>query len=101
MRELQLADCESGVEEVFSDISALATQCRYSDCQHQSEPGCAIQMALDASQIDQRRLSNYLKLMREQAHNGASLAEKRAKDRSLGRFYRSVQSEATLRKKGR
>jgi len=101
MRELQLADCESGVEEVFSDISALATQCRYSDCQHQSEPGCAIQMALDASQIDQRRLSNYPKLMREQAHNSASLAEKRAKDRSLGRFYRSVQSEATLRKKGR
>lgn len=101
MRELQLADCESGVEEVFSDISALATQCRYNDCQHQSEPGCAIQMALDASQIDQRRLSNYLKLMREQAHNSASLAEKRAKDRSLGRFYRSVQSEATLRKKGR
>lgn len=101
MRELQLTDCESGVEEVFADISALVKQCRYSDCQHQSEPGCAVQRALKASQIDQRRLSNYLKLMREQAHNSASLAEKRAKDRSLGRFYRSVQSEATLRKKGR
>lgn len=101
MRELQLTDCESGLDEVFADISTLAIQCRYSDCQHQSEPGCAVQKALKASQIDQRRLSNYLKLMREQAHNSASLAEKRAKDRSLGRFYRSVQSEATLRKKGR
>ncbi len=101
MRELQLADCESGLQETFADIDALSAQCRYSDCQHHSEPGCAVQVALKASQIDQRRLSNYLKLMREQAHNGASLAEKRARDRSKSRFYRAVQSEARFRKKGR
>lgn len=101
MRELQLADCEAGLEETFADISALVKQCRYGDCQHDSEPGCAVQAALNSSQIDQRRLSNYLKLMREQAHNSASLAEKREKDRALGRFYRSVQSESRKRKKGR
>ena len=101
MRELQLADCETGLEEAFADISALIEQCRYSDCQHNSEPGCAVQRALKASQIDQRRLSNYLKLMREQVHNSASLAEKREKDRALGRFYRSVQKESRKLKKGR
>ena len=100
MRELQLADCEAGVEEAFADISALISRCRYSDCQHQSEPGCAVQAALVSSQIDQRRLTNYLKLMREQAHNSASLAEKRAKDRALSRYYRSVLTEAHARKKG-
>lgn len=101
MRELQLADCESGVEATFSDISALAEQCRYNDCQHQSEPGCAVQKAIENGKLDQRRLENYLKLMREQAHNGASLAERRAQDRSLGRYYRSVKNEVYSRKKGR
>ncbi|WP_428037032.1 ribosome small subunit-dependent GTPase A [Amphritea sp.] len=101
MRELQLADCEAGLAEAFADISALAKQCRYSDCQHNSEPGCAVQAALSRSQIDQRRLSNYLKLMREQAYNSASLAEKRDKDRALGRFYRSVKKESRKYKKGR
>lgn len=42
MRELQLADCKLGVQETFADLGALAAQCRYSDCQHHSEPGCAV-----------------------------------------------------------
>lgn len=100
MRELQLADCEQGVEETFSEISELAAQCRFSDCQHQSEPGCMIQKAIQAGDLDQRRLDNYLKLLREQAFNGATIAEKRAKDRDLGKFYRSVMAESTRLKKG-
>jgi ribosome biogenesis GTPase len=92
MRELQLADCEHGVEETFTEISQLATQCKFTDCQHQSEPGCAIRAAIDAGSIDERRLSSYLKLVREQAFNAATLAEKRARDRDLGRYYRSVQA---------
>lgn len=100
MRELQLVGCEAGIDQVFSDISALATQCRYSDCQHQTEPGCAVQKAVNASELDPRRVENYFKLQREHAFNAASLAEKRAKDRSLGRFYRSVKNEVFQRKKG-
>lgn len=101
MRELQLADCEQGLDAVFADISELADQCRYSDCQHQSEPGCAVQQAIQSGQIDQRRLSNYLKLMREQARNGASLAEQREQDRALGRFYRKTLTESLKIKRGR
>lgn len=100
MRELQLADCEQGVNEAFADIRDLAAQCRFTDCQHQGEPGCSVRAAIQSGILDERRLSNYQKLMREQALNRASLAEKRARDRSLGRYYRSVQLEAMQRKKG-
>lgn len=100
MRELQLADCERGVEETFAEVAELAAQCRFSDCQHQSEPGCMIQKAIKQGELDQRRLDNYLKLLREQAFNGATLAEKRSKDRDFSKMVRSVMSEAQQRKKG-
>lgn len=90
MRELQLADCEHGIEETFSDIGKLATKCRFKDCQHQGEPGCAVQAAIASGTLDERRLNNYLKLMREQAFNSATLAEKRQRDRQFGRHVRSV-----------
>lgn len=98
MRELQLADCEQGVSETFADIETLASQCRFSDCSHQSEPGCAIQTALDTGELELRRFNNYLKLLREQRHNGATLAEQRAHDKQLGKMYRSVQGESRKRK---
>ena len=100
MRELQLADCEQGVEETFADIRRLASSCQFSDCQHNGEPGCAIASALELGQLDTRRLNNYRKLMREQALNSATLAQKRARDKSLSRLYRSVQGESRRRKKG-
>jgi ribosome biogenesis GTPase len=93
MRELQLAACEHGIEETFAEITELAERCRFSDCLHQAEPGCAVRNALDSGQIDPRRLANYHKLMKEQAFNEATLAEKREKDRKLGRYYRSVLSD--------
>jgi ribosome biogenesis GTPase len=99
MRELQLADCEHGIEQTFSEISELAMQCRFSDCRHEDEPGCAVRAAIDAGTLEPRRLSSYLKLMREQALNKSTLAEKRARDRNLGRFYRSVLAEKRQRKK--
>ena len=94
MRELQLADCEHGIEDTFAEISQLAARCRFSDCRHESEPGCAVHAAIEAGELDKRRLENYRKLMREQAMNSATLAEKRARDRDLGRYYRSVLSES-------
>ena len=99
MRELQLIDCGQGVDETFSEITELTGQCQFSDCRHEGEPGCAILTAIDNGEIDQRRLTNYQKLMCEQAMNSASLAEKRARDRSLSRMYRSVQTESRRRKK--
>ncbi|MFV8819796.1 ribosome small subunit-dependent GTPase A [Haliea sp. E17] len=98
MRELQLADCAQGVEATFADISELAQHCRFPDCQHQSEPGCAITAAIETGELDARRLASFHKLMREQAMNAATLAEKRAHSRKLGKLYRSVQSHKPGRK---
>lgn len=93
MRELQLASCEQGIEGAFADISKLATTCRFNDCQHHSEPGCAVQAAISDGLLEQRRLDNYRKLAREQALNNATLAEKRLRARNLGRYYREVQKQ--------
>lgn len=90
MREIQLADCEHGVEETFSEIIELATHCKFSDCRHETEPGCAVRSAIEEGSLDPRRLSNYHKLLREQSFNQATLAEKRARDREFGRHVRSV-----------
>ena len=101
MRELQLVACEGGIEDVFEEIVQLATRCRFADCQHDGEPGCAVLAAVEEGQVDQRRLDNYRKLLREQAFNDASLAERRDKDRKLGRFYRSVLSDKQRMKRDR
>jgi len=94
MRELQLAECEQGVNETFSEIMTLATQCRFSDCQHESEPHCAVQQAITSGELELRRLTSYQKLMKEQAFNSASLSEKKAKDKAFGKLINRVQSEA-------
>ncbi len=93
IRELKIADCEQGVNETFSDIGTLATQCRFADCSHQAEPHCAVQKALDSGELDERRLTNYFKLLREQKRNGASLAESRSNDKSLTKFYKKTQQQ--------
>jgi ribosome biogenesis GTPase / thiamine phosphate phosphatase len=68
MRELQLWDVEEGVETAFEDIEELAAQCRFSDCQHQTEPQCAVREALESGALDASRFENYLKMRRELEH---------------------------------
>ncbi|MDN3680828.1 ribosome small subunit-dependent GTPase A [Vibrio tapetis subsp. quintayensis] len=92
MRELQLSSCEEGVSETFADIETLVSQCRFSDCQHHEEPGCAVRKALENGDIDNRRLDNYNKLLREQARNGASIAEKRSADKKFGKMCKTFMS---------
>ncbi|MDF2153034.1 ribosome small subunit-dependent GTPase A [Vibrio sp. CAU 1672] len=97
MREIQLADCETGVSETFSDVEALALHCRFSDCRHQTEPGCAVQSAIENGSLERRRFTNYQKLLREQAHNGATLAEQRVQSKQFGKMVRNVSGEKRKR----
>ncbi len=90
MRELQVVDNKEGIKATFSDIEELAKRCRFKDCQHISEPGCAVLEEVEAGRLEQRRLDNYHTLMSEQARNSESLAERRSSDRALGRFYKSA-----------
>lgn len=85
MRELKLTDVSSGVGEVFSDIETLAQRCRFKDCEHESEPGCAVTTAVEAGKIEPRRVENYRKLVREDAHNTMSIAERHEKFRKWGK----------------
>lgn len=94
MRELQLAACEQGVNETFSEIIELAQQCRFSDCQHESEPSCAVQQSILSGDLEPRRLASYQKLLKEQAFNGASLTERKAKDKAFGKMINRVQAQA-------
>lgn len=100
MRELQLVDCEIGIQETFSDIEALTQHCRFSDCQHQTEPGCHVQLAISQGQLEQRRLNNFLKLSVEQARNSETLAVKRERSKQLGKLYKTTQSHSRQNKKG-
>ena len=98
MRELQLADCDVGVNTTFADITSLAKQCRFGNCQHDSEPGCAVQNSIGRGELEARRLSSYQKLMREQAFNSATLAEKRARDKNFGKMIKAHLSDKKYRK---
>jgi len=66
LRELQLWDAAEGVSQTFADIDALAAECRFGDCTHENEPGCAVQAALSAGTLEEARLENQRKLMREE-----------------------------------
>ncbi len=65
MRELQLWDVETGLSAAFPEIDELAAQCRFRDCQHQSEPGCAVLAAVASGALSQERLFSYRKLLAE------------------------------------
>jgi ribosome biogenesis GTPase len=67
MRELQLAEATGGIEEAFDDVVDLFASCRFSDCAHETEPGCAVREALDDGRLDPARWKSYLKLQRELA----------------------------------
>lgn len=90
IRELQITDMDSGLEEAFADVAELATQCRFNDCQHAAEPGCAVQAAIAAGELDARRLASYEKLGREEQYARESVAERRARYRALGKMYRNA-----------
>ena len=90
MRELQLADVGEGIGEVFADIAELGRHCRFRDCRHESEAGCAVTAAISAGGLDPERLRRYRKLLAEDARNSAALHERRARDRSFGRMVREV-----------
>ncbi len=87
MRELQLTDVQSGIEDVFADIVDLAAQCRFSDCRHTDEPGCAVQHAIATGALSAKRLKRWNKLAAEDAFNSSTLAERRQHDRALHKMY--------------
>ncbi len=90
MREIQLTDAEDGLSEVFDDIERLSASCRFADCSHGSEPGCAVQTAVVEGRLDPARLARWMKLAAEERFNTETLAERRSRDRAFGKMVRTV-----------
>jgi len=76
MRELSIDDQGQGLDHEFSDIEALSQACRFSDCTHKKEPGCAIQKAIDTGELEGDRYRSYLTLKNEIKHQNKKLAMK-------------------------
>ena len=91
MRELGLTDAAEGIAEVFSDLEDLAATCRFNDCAHETEPGCAVTEAIAAGKLDAGRLERWRKLLREDARTTETIADARARTRSLSRHQSAVQ----------
>ena len=94
MRELQIWTDSSSLQQTFEDITELALQCRFSDCQHDTEPGCAVGKAISNGEIAAERLERYRKLERELTHldsqlDAASRAEKKQKRRRFSKLIRN------------
>ncbi len=95
MRELQLLGTDETLQGAFQDIEELATQCRFRNCRHQSEPGCAVRQALENGEMDERRYLSYLKLKRELERAALKKSDagkrlERASDKATGRLYKRI-----------
>lgn len=88
MRELQIVDVAAGLEDVFADLVALAGACKFADCSHGAEPGCAVQAAIAAGEIGGDRLKRYQKLQREEARNSENIADAHARNQRFGRMQK-------------
>ncbi len=99
MRELRLVDAEDGVQEVFSDITDLAAQCKFNDCAHQSEPGCAIRAAIEAGVLDASRMDRWRKLELENRFNTATVGENRAHAKRMQKMYNAGKERGQAKRK--
>lgn len=90
MRELGMLGVSEGIEESFSDIRERSLTCRFANCTHTGEPGCAIQSAIAKGELDPAHLQNYRKLKKESEFHDMSHAERRKRDRAFGKMVRSV-----------
>ena len=85
IRGLSLADASGAIDAVFEDVSELVGLCRFRDCTHQSEPGCAVRQAIKDGRLDEDRLNRWDKLKREDRFNNETPAQARARIRQFGR----------------
>lgn len=89
MREVGMTELGDGLETTFDRIADLAGQCRYADCTHTSEAGCAVLGAVESGELEPAEYENYLRMEREKSHFESTLAEKRQKDKNFGKMLKN------------
>lgn len=103
MRELQLWEGDEGIEQVFTDVEELTLQCRFSNCGHQREPGCAIRAAIADGTLTRSRYDNYLKLQLELAHlakRQETYAEMNAKKEKWKKLAKQGEERGRAKRRG-
>jgi ribosome biogenesis GTPase len=95
MRELQLADTTSGLAEVFDDIVAITQQCRFSNCSHETEPGCSVRAALKDGRIEYKRFDRWCKLALENVTNSGRSSKRARTDVAQSRHPANSKDAAT------
>ncbi|HOO54262.1 MAG TPA: ribosome small subunit-dependent GTPase A [Methanothrix sp.] len=96
MREIQLWDAGEGLEEAFQDVIELARECKFRDCRHETEPGCAVKRAIEEGTLSEVRLESYRKLQREllaieRKKNPKLMAEEQKKWKNISRMAKEIQ----------
>jgi ribosome biogenesis GTPase len=90
MREVGMADDNAGIAHVFDEIGELAHNCKYADCSHTHEPGCAVLQAVKDNLLDEQKFENFSKLRKENDYYAMTELEKRNKDRKFGKFLKKT-----------
>lgn len=93
MRELGVISNESGLEDTFNEIDELSDQCKYKDCTHTVETGCAVLEAVERGEISMERYNNFIKIYKESLYNEMSYVERRQKDKKFGKFFHSTMKD--------
>lgn len=90
MRELGSLSVEDGLDDTFSEIVELSGRCKFTNCSHTNEKGCAILAAIQAGDLSEQRYQNYMKMKKESEFNQMSYFEKRKKDKKFGKFAKTI-----------
>jgi ribosome biogenesis GTPase len=93
MRELGIVGASDGVNIGFEEFVALSANCRYANCSHEHEPGCAVQTAVENGELSEDRYSSYIKLKKESEYYEMSYLDKRKRDKAFGRFIKSAKKQ--------
>ncbi len=93
MRELGNIGVSAGLEESFADLRSLSKNCRFANCTHTQEAGCALLSAIESGTLRRDRYESYVKLMKESEYNELSYVEKRRKDRNFGKFIKTAKKQ--------
>ena len=90
MRELAPWADEEALNDVFTEVAELAATCKFNDCTHAHEPGCAVRSGIESGELDAARVESYQKLQKELSHLAKDERTKRAEGKKFGRFYKHV-----------
>ncbi len=93
MREVGMTNVDKGLEMTFNEISELSVNCKFKDCKHIQESGCAVLQAVENGTIDKSSYRNYMKMEKEKAHFESTIVEKRKKDKEFGKMIKNFKKD--------